>query len=291
MGGGYVGLELSQAMRRFGSEVTVIERDDRLVSQEDDDVTEALHELFEDEGIEVVLGVRVKRVSGRTGERVRITLDLNGAEKTLEGTHLLVVAGRTPNTDGIGLELAGVELTNHGYVKVNERLETTAPGIWAIGDVTGGPKFTHISFDDFRVISENMKGGHRVTTGRQVPYCLFTDPELARIGLSEKEARSRGVAYRLFKIPMSAVLRARTLSETRGFLKALVGVDDERILGFTALGPDAGEMMSAVQIAMIAELPYTKLRDAILTHPTMMEGLNELFSSVAASPKSTQANA
>jgi pyruvate/2-oxoglutarate dehydrogenase complex dihydrolipoamide dehydrogenase (E3) component len=291
MGGGYVGLELSQAMRRFGSEVTVIESAGRLVHQEDDDVTEALHALFNEEGMDVVWNGRIKRVSGKSGESVRITLDQNGVEKTLEGTHLLVAAGRTPNTDGMGLELAGVELTEHGYVKVNERLQTTAPGVWAMGDVTGGPKFTHISFDDFRVISDNLRGGNRVTTGRQVPYCLFTDPELARIGLSEKEARARGVAYRLFKIPMATVLRARTLSETRGFLKALVEVDGDRILGFTALGPDAGEMMSAVQIAMIAELPYTKLRDAVLAHPTMMEGLNELFSSVATTPRSAHANA
>ena len=274
IGGGYVGLELSQAMRRFGSDVTVIDRNDRLAHHEDDDVTEGLHALFKDEGIEVVLNARIQRISGKSGDHVQVVFGDGGREKTIEGTHLLVASGRTPNTENIGLELAGVELTRDGYVKVNERLETTAPGVWAVGDVTGGPMFTHISFDDFRVIRDNINGGNHVTTGRQVPFCMFTDPELARVGLSERQAQDRGIAYRMFKIPMEAVLRAHTLSETRGFLKALVEIDGDRILGFTAFGVDGGEIMSAVQIAMIAELPYTKLRDAVLTHPTLMEGLH-----------------
>src|SRR5580704_5803556 len=260
IGGGYVGLELSQAMRRFGSKVSVIERNDRLVHREDEDVTDALGSLFEDEGIDVVLNARVKGISGKSGKSVRIVIEQNGVEKTLDGTHLLVAAGRNPNTEGIGLELAGVELTNRGYVKVNERLETTAPGVWAVGDVAGSPHFTHISVDDFRVLLASLTGGNRVTTGRQVPFCLFTDPEFARVGLSEKEAKTRGIAYRLFKIPMEAVLRTHTLSETRGFLKALVEIDGDRILGFTAFGVDAGEIMSSVQIAMIAGLPFTALR-------------------------------
>ena len=279
IGGGYVGLELSQAMRRFGSEVTLIERNGQLVHQEDEDVTEALRNLFEDEGIDVILNVQVKRASGKSGQSVRITIEQNGAEKTVEGSHLLVASGRIPNTEVIGLELAGVELTDRGYVKVNERLQTTAPGVWAIGEVAGSPQFTHISVDDFRVVHDNLNGGNRVTTGRQVPFCLFTDPEFARIGLSETEAKARGIAYRLFKVPMEAVLRARTLSETRGFLKAVVETDGDRILGFTAFGVGAGEIMSSVQIAMIAGLPYTALRDAILTHPTLVEGLAPLFSS------------
>ena len=199
----------------------------------------------------------------------------------MKGSHLLVATGRTPNTEGLGLELAGVELTDRGYIKVNERLQTTAPGVWAIGEVAGSPQFTHISVDDFRVVHANLTGGNHVTTGRQVPYCLFTDPELARIGLSENEAKERGISYRLFKVPMEAVLRAHTLSETRGFLKALVEADGDRILGFTAFGVGAGEIMAAVQIAMIAGLPYTALRDAVLTHPTLVEGLIPLFSSVA----------
>jgi len=279
VGGGYVGIELSQAMRRFGSNVTVIERNGALVHQEDDDVTAGIRALFEDEGVDLVLNAHIRRVAGKSGERVQVVVEHAGKEKTIEGTHLLAASGRAPNTDGIGLELAGVKLTSDGYVKVNERLETTAAGVWAVGDVTGGPKFTHISFDDFQVIRDNINGGNRVTTGRQVPFCIFTDPELARVGLSEKQAQARGIAYRLFKIPLQEVLRARTLSETRGFLKALVETGGDRILGFTAFGADAGELMSAVQIAMIAELPYTKLRDAVLTHPTMAEGLIPLFSS------------
>jgi pyruvate/2-oxoglutarate dehydrogenase complex dihydrolipoamide dehydrogenase (E3) component len=286
IGGGYVGLELSQAMRRFGSKVTVIDRNDRLMHREDDDVTEALQNLFEDEGIDIVLNATVKRISGKSGQSVRIVIEQRGAEKTLEGSHLLVAAGRSPNTDGIGLELAGVELTDRGYIKVNERLQTTAPGVWAIGEVAGSPQFTHVSVDDFRVVYDSITGGKRVTTGRLVPFCLFTDPEFARVGLSEKEAKAQGIAYRLFKIPMEAVMRASTLAETRGFLKALVETGGDRILGFTGLGVGAGEVLSSVQIAMVAGLPYTALRDAILTHPTLVEGFIPLFSSVPSAPKS-----
>jgi pyruvate/2-oxoglutarate dehydrogenase complex dihydrolipoamide dehydrogenase (E3) component len=281
IGGGYVGIELSQAMRRFGSKVTVIDHNERLMAKEDEDVCEALRALLVDEDIGVHLNARIKRVSGKSGDSVTILFEQNGNEKTLTGSHLLVAAGRTPNTEGIGLELAGVELTDRGYIKVDERLQTTAPGVWAIGEVAGSPKFTHISVDDFRVVHANLTGGNRVTTGRQVPYCLFTDPELARIGLSETEAKAQGVPYRLFKVPMEANLRARTLSETRGFLKALVEANGDRILGFTALGVSAGEILASVQVAMIAGLPYTALRDAVLTHPTLVEGLIPLFSSVA----------
>jgi len=279
IGGGYVGIELSQAMRRFGSKVSVIDRNDSLLHREDDDVTEALRRLFEDEGIDILLNAQPKRVSGKSGEAVSIVLEQKGVEKTLEGSHVLVAAGRTPNTEGLGLELAGVELTGRGYIKVNDRLHTTAPGVWAIGEVAGSPQFTHISIDDFRVVRDNLAGGNHVTSGRQVPFCVFTDPEFARVGLSEKEAKAQGIAYRLFKIPMAAVLRARTLSETRGFLKALVESDGDRILGFTAVAVDGGEIMSSVQIAMIAGLPYTAFRDAVLTHPTLAEGLGALFSS------------
>ena len=290
VGGGYIGLELSQAMRRFGSKVTMIDRNDRLMHREDDDVTEALQKLFQDEGIDSVLNATVKRVSGKSGQSVRMVIEQRGAEKTLEGSHLLVAAGRSPNTDGIGLELAGVELTNRGHIKVNERLETTASGVWAIGEVAGSPQFTHVSVDDFRVVYDSINGGKRVTTGRLVPFCLFTDPEFARVGLSEKDAKAQGIPYRLFKIPMEAVMRATTMSETRGFLKALVEVDNDLILGFTGLGVDAGEVLSSVQIAMVAGLPYTALRDAMLTHPTLVEGLIPLFSSVPWVSKSGRAN-
>jgi pyruvate/2-oxoglutarate dehydrogenase complex dihydrolipoamide dehydrogenase (E3) component len=281
IGGGYIGLELSQAMRRFGSKVTVIDQNQRLMSREDEDVCEALRSLLEDEGIEVLLNARIKRVSGKSGQSVSIVIEQNGTETTLSSTHLLVATGRTPNTEGLGLELAGVELTERGFIKVNERLQTAAPGVWAIGEVAGSPLFTHISVDDFRVVYANITGGKRVTTGRQVPYCLFTDPELARIGLSEQEAKAKDIAYRLFKVSMDANLRARTLSETRGFMKALVEAESDRILGFTAFGVGAGEIMAAVQVAMIAGLPYTALRDAVLTHPTLVEGLIPLFSSLA----------
>ncbi|MEO8657722.1 MAG: FAD-dependent oxidoreductase [Bryobacteraceae bacterium] len=279
MGGGYIGLELAQAMGRFGSKVTIIERNARLVHNEDEDISEGLRSLFEQEGAEVICNANAEGVSGESGETVELTIRQGGAKKTVKGTHLLVATGRTPHTEGLGLADAGVKLTASGYIQVNARLETTAPGIWAIGESAGSPQFTHIAFDDFRVIRDNLAGGNRVTTGRQVPFCLFTDPEFARIGLNETEAKAQGIPYRVFKIPMAAVLRARTLAETRGFLKAVVAADSDQILGFAAFGVGAGETMASVQIAMLAGLPYTALRDAILTHPTLSEGLIVLFSS------------
>jgi pyruvate/2-oxoglutarate dehydrogenase complex dihydrolipoamide dehydrogenase (E3) component len=281
VGAGYVGVEMAQAMRRFGSGVTLIDRNARLMSKEDPDVCDALSSLLADEGIDILLSARIKQVSGKSGDSVSVVVEQKGIEKVLTGSHILVATGRKPNTEGLGLEMTGVELTDRGYIKVNERLQTTVPGVWAIGEVAGSPQFTHISIDDFRVVHSNLTGGNRVTTGRQVPYCLFTDPELARIGLNETEAEAQGIAYRLFKVPMETNLRARALSETRGFVKALVEVDSDRILGFTAFGAGAGETLAAVQIAMIAGLPYTALRDAVLTHPTLAEGLMSLFSSAA----------
>jgi pyruvate/2-oxoglutarate dehydrogenase complex dihydrolipoamide dehydrogenase (E3) component len=281
LGAGYVGLEFAQAMRRFGSQVTVVDRNERVIHGEDEDTTEGLQSLLEDEGIKLVLNAKLKSIAGVSGKSVRVTLSQNGTEKLLEGTHLLVAAGRVPNTKDIGLDLVGVELTERGYIKVNERLETTAPGVWAVGEVAGSPQFTHISEDDFRVVRDNLLGGNHVTTGRQVPFCLFTDPEFARIGMNEKEARARGIAYRLFKVPMTHVLRARSLMETRGFLKCLVERDSDRILGFAAFGVGAGEIMGCVQIAMLGGMPYTLLREAILAHPTIPEGLIALFSSAA----------
>src|ERR1700730_18297565 len=282
IGGGYVGLELAQAMRRFGSRVTIIERNGRLAHREDQDVTDMLHDLCRVEGIDVVTNARITHVEGKSGESVKLHGVRDGSEIILEATHLLNASGRTPNTQEIGLELAAVETTDRGYVKVNERLETTAPGVWAVGDCAGSPHFTHIAFDDFRTVRDNLAGGHRVTTGRQVPFCMFTDPEVARVGLSEMEAKERGITYRLAKIPMVAILRARTLSETRGFLKALIDTESDRILVFTALGVEAGNIIATVQGAMLAGLPYTILRDAIFTHPTMLEGLIPLFSAVPA---------
>ncbi len=212
----------------------------------------------------------------RSGQRT------TSGEHTIEGSDILVAAGRTPNTAGIGLEQAGVEATAHGYVRVNERLETTAAEVWAIGECAGSPQFTHASVDDFRIIRDNLAGAKRSTRDRLVPYCMFTDPPLARVGLSEGEAQRQGVTARVARLPMSAVRRTATTDETQGFMKVLVGGSDDRILGFTMIGAEAGEVMAAVQTAMLAELPYPMLRDAILAHPTMAEGLDSLFSNVPA---------
>ncbi len=278
LGGGYIGLEFAQAMRRFGSRVSILERNSTLLHREDADVSAGIESLFHDEGIELLLNATVQQVSGVSGEAVTVTYAQNGLTNTIDASHILVATGRTPNTAGLGLQAAGVAVDDRGYIVVNDRLETTAEGIWANGEVAGQPQFTHIAFDDFRILRDNFAGGNRTTTGRQVPYALFTDPEVAHIGLTETQARKQNLAYRLFKIPMAADLRTRTLSETLGFMKALVAEDDS-ILGFTVFGVDGGEIMSAVQIAMIGRLPFTALREAILTHPTLMEGLVVLFSS------------
>ena len=281
VGAGYVGLEFAQAMRRFGSRVTVIDHNGRLLSREDRDVSEGLATLFAEEGIATELGGAVTRVEGVSGTSVSVVIERDGAERTVKGTHLLVAAGRAPNTDELALCTAGVEQTDGGHVKVDERLQTTAPNVWAVGDVTGNPQFTHVGFDDFRIVHANINGGNRTTLRRLVPFCLYTDPELARVGLNEKEAAIQGLSYRLFKVPMTAVMRSYPAGENRGFMKALVG-DDDRILGFTAFGIQAGEVMSAVQVAMLAGAPYTMLRDAVLAHPTVAEGLIALFSTVPA---------
>jgi pyruvate/2-oxoglutarate dehydrogenase complex dihydrolipoamide dehydrogenase (E3) component len=280
VGGGYVGLELSQAMRRFGSKVTVIEAGPQLAGREDPDVGAALLELFHDEGIDVLLETHVSRVEGHSSQKVRVyAKDMHG-ERILEGTDLLVATGRTANTDGIGLERTGVELNDHGYIKVNERLQTTAANIWAAGDCAGSPQFTHVAYDDFRIVYQNLNGGNRTTRNRVIPFCMFTDPELTRVGRNESEARRDGVEYRLAKMPMADVLRTRTVSETRGFLKMLIGANSDEILGFTAFGFEASELMAAVQTAMVGRMPYTLLREAIFTHPTMSEGLIGLLASV-----------
>jgi len=281
LGGGYVGLELAQAYRRFGGRVTIVEQGPRLAGREDPEVSEEIRSILETEGIEVLLSTEIEQVEGRSGARVRARIATSDGPRTLEASDILVAAGRTPNTRGIGLEDTGIELTDRGYIRVNERLEAATPDTWAIGECAGSPQFTHVSLDDFRVIRDNLGGGNRTTEGRLVPYCMFIDPPLARIGMSEREARDNGVKVRVAKLPMRAVLRTRTTSETIGFMKALVG-DDDRIVGFAMIGADAGEVMAAVQIAMMADLPYTSLRDAILTHPTMAEGLNALFGNVLA---------
>jgi pyruvate/2-oxoglutarate dehydrogenase complex dihydrolipoamide dehydrogenase (E3) component len=278
MGGGYVGLELAQAMRRFGSQVTVIERGPQLAGGEDPDVAAAVLELFRDEGIEVLLDTRAVGVEGKSGREVRVLTTGPEGEAAVSGTDLLVAVGRTPNTAGIGLDRAGVELTGAGYVKVDEHLATTADGVWAMGECAGSPQFTHVAFDDFRIVRDGLNGGSRGTAGRLVPFCMFLDPELARVGCNETEARRRGIGYRLLRTPMAAVLRTRTLSEPRGFLKMLIAADSDEILGFTAFGAEASELMAAVQVAMVGRMPYTTLRTAIFTHPTAAEGLTTLLS-------------
>ena len=280
LGGGYVGLELAQTYRRFGSRVTIVEQGPRLAGREDPDVADAIARIFSDEGIEVLVAAETRRVKGRSGQGVSVTVRTAQGDRTIEGSDILVAAGRTPNTAAIGLDKAGIELDAHGYVAVNDRLETSAPEVWALGDCAGSPQFTHVSFDDFRVIRDNLAGAYRSTRDRLVPFCMFTDPPLARVGLSEAEAHRRGIGVRVAKLPMSAVLRTWTISESGGFMKALVDSHGDRILGFTILGPEAGEVVAAVQTAMLAGLPYTGLRDAILTHPTMAEGLTTLFASV-----------
>jgi pyruvate/2-oxoglutarate dehydrogenase complex dihydrolipoamide dehydrogenase (E3) component len=279
LGAGYVGLELAQAMRRLGSRVTVIDHNSHPLHHEDEDVVEALHSLLKDEGIELALNSKIKRVSGTSGQSVEIAVEILGNTASIVGTHLLVAAGRVPNTKNIGLEKAGIELTEDGFVKVDARLKTSAPGVWAVGEVAGSPQFTHVSVDDFRVVHDNLMGGNRVTTGRSIPFCLFTDPEFARVGLSEKEAVARGIEYRLFKIPMAEVLRAQSVMETRGFMKCLVERRTNLILGFSMFGQGAGDVMTCIQVAMVAGLPYTALRDLMIAHPTFAEGLGSLFSS------------
>ena len=282
IGGGYVGLELAQAYRRFGSRVSIIEAGPQLAGREDSDVAAAILEMLRDEGIVVHLEAKVLGVQGRSGETVSLQMRTPSGDQTIEGSDILVAVGRTPNTSGIGLDLAGVAVDTRGYIAVNHRLETSASNVWAVGECAGSPQFTHVSFDDFRIIRDNLAGGDRTTRNRLVPYCLFTDPPLARVGLSEREAQRQGIAVRVAKLPIVAVLRSRTISETRGFLKALVEADGNRILGFTMLGAEAGEVMAVVQTAMLASMPYTGLRDAIIAHPTMAEGLGALFSNILA---------
>jgi pyruvate/2-oxoglutarate dehydrogenase complex dihydrolipoamide dehydrogenase (E3) component len=280
LGGGYVGLELAQAMRRFGSQVTVIEAGPQLAGREDPDVGAALLDLFQDEGIEVWLGYEVGEVEGRSGEAVRVRANGTQGKRTFEGSDLLVATGRRANTDGLSLELTGVQLNEHGYIKVDERLRTTSEHIWAMGDCAGSPQFTHVAENDFSIVHDNLNGGNRTTRNRLIPFCMFTDPELVRVGRNETEARRDGIEYRLAKMPMAEVLRTRTVSEPRGFMKILIARHSDEILGFSAFGFEASELLAAVHTAMVGRLPYTTLRQAIFTHPTVSEGLGGLLARV-----------
>ncbi|HWB08572.1 MAG TPA: FAD-dependent oxidoreductase [Pirellulales bacterium] len=277
LGGGYVGLEFAQAMRRFGGRVTIIQRGPRLLDREDPDVSDALLQLMKDEGIGVWLQTEIAHVTGISGSGVALQLRTGTQERGLEASDILVAAGRTPNTDRLDAARAGVDLDSRGYIRVNDRLQASASDVWAMGECAGSPQFTHVGEDDCRVVLDNLAGGSRTTRDRLIPYCLFTDPELAHVGMSESEARAKNVVYRIASMSMAIVLRTHTLSQTRGFMKALIGSDD-RILGFTAFGAEASELMAVVQTAMLGGLPYTVLRDAIFTHPTAAEGLLGLFS-------------
>ena len=278
LGGGYVGVEFAQAYRRFGSRVTIVEYGPQLLGREDPDVAAAVRSIFEEDGIDVVTGAQTREVGGHSGDAVRLRITTADGEQTIEGTDILVAAGRTPNTRHIGLEQARIALDERGFVKVNDRMQTSADGVWAVGECAGSPQFTHAALDDYRVVRDNLAGIERTTSSRLIPYCAFIDPELGRVGLDETMAKEQGIAVRTAKIAMTSVLRARAIGETRGFMKMLIAADSDRILGFTMLGAQASEVIAVVQVAMLAGLPCTKLRDAILTHPTMAEGLNVLLS-------------
>jgi pyruvate/2-oxoglutarate dehydrogenase complex dihydrolipoamide dehydrogenase (E3) component len=279
VGGGYVGLELAQAFRRFGSRVTILQRGARIATDQDADVAEALLQIIRQEGIEVLLNADLRKVDGLSGTDVRLHVQIDCGDHMVEGTHILVATGRLPNTENIGLEKAGIELDGRGYFKVDHALRATAPDVWAMGDCAGGPQFTHVAYDDFRIVRDSLAGHERSTVERLIPSCMFSDPQLAHIGLNERTAQQRAIPYRLAKLPMASVLRTRTISETQGFMKALIGEDD-RILGFTALGVEAGELMAAVQMVMLAKMPYMVIRDAVVAHPTVAEGLMFLLTSV-----------
>jgi pyruvate/2-oxoglutarate dehydrogenase complex dihydrolipoamide dehydrogenase (E3) component len=277
LGGGYIGLEFAQMFRRFGSRVTVIERNPQFLPREDADVAEHVLAVFRDDGIEVLTAAATTRVEGRSGDAIRVTVTTPTGERTIEGTDLLVALGRVPNTEGLNAAAAGVELDPRNFVKVNDRLETTAAGVYAVGDVNGGPQFTHVSFDDYRILKANLAGGNRSTAGRVVPYSLFIDPELGRVGLTEADARKQGFKVKVATLPAAAIPRAKTTGETRGFLKAVVDAATGRILGAAVFAAEGGEIIAAVQMAMLAGLPATAVRDAVFAHPTMTEGLGDLF--------------
>jgi pyruvate/2-oxoglutarate dehydrogenase complex dihydrolipoamide dehydrogenase (E3) component len=281
LGGGYVGLEMAQAFRRFGSQVTVIEAGHQLMGREDPDVADTMQRILNQEGVRLLRSTETLNVSGRSGGEVTLTVrTAAGEEEKIQGSDILVAAGRVPNTAGIGLEEAGVELDARGYIRVNDRLETTAPHVWALGECAGSPQFTHVSVDDFRIIADNQAGANRSTRDRLVPYCVFTDPPLAHVGLSERDAQHMGIAVRVATLPMEVVLRTHTTGETSGFMKILVSGSDDRILGFTMIGSEAGEVMAAIQTAILAGLPYMTLRDAVIAHLTMAEGLGPLLANV-----------
>jgi len=280
LGGGYTGIEMAQAYRRFGSRVTIIEPGPQIMGREDTDVAEQIAAALTGEGVEIVLSAQPLGVDGLNGESVSVTVRSASAERRIEGSHLLVAVGRVPNTADIGLDTAGIALNAHGIIQVDAQLKTTASGVWAIGECAGSPQFTHVSVDDFRIVRDNMAGRHRTTNERLIPHVVFTDPPLARLGLSEGEAQRQAIPCRVAKLPMRKVLRTLATGETEGFMKVLIGATDDRILGFAMIGSEAGEVMAAIQTAMLARLPYSGLRDAVFAHLTVAEGLGPLLESL-----------
>jgi pyruvate/2-oxoglutarate dehydrogenase complex dihydrolipoamide dehydrogenase (E3) component len=278
LGGGVIAVEFGQLFRRLGARVTIVQRGPKLLGREDPDVADALAEILREDGIEILLGAEARRVAPTEDGMIRLTVATAAGERDLIGGHLLAAAGRTPNTDRLDPAAGGVRLDERGYVPVDDRLETNVPGVYALGDVNGGPAFTHVSYDDYRIIKANLlDGGQRTTADRPVPYVVFTDPQLGRVGLSETEARKQGRSIRVAKLPMSSVARALEVDEPRGFMKAIVDAETEQILGATVLALEGGELMSLLEIAMLGKLPYTALRDAVFAHPTLAESLNNLF--------------
>ena len=278
VGGGYIAIEFGQMFRRYGSQVTIIERGEQLLAREDSDVAEEVYKILREDGIDVRLKARASRVETNEQGEIQLTVSGDGGEATVKGSHLLIATGRRPNVDHLNLGAAGVEMDEKGYVKVNDRLETNVPGIYAIGDIKPGPAFTHISYDDFRIIQANLlQNGNARIEGRPVPYTIFMDPQLGRVGLTEKEARAQGRSIRVAKLSMDNVARGIEFGETRGFMKAIVDAETNQILGCAILGMEGGEVMSVLQVAMMGKLPYTVIRDGIFAHPTLAESLNNLF--------------
>ncbi len=281
LGGGYVGLEFGQMFRRFGSKVTIVERGPHVLGREDQDVAEEVQKILSADGIDIRLRTTARHLQPADNDGVQLTVEYDGETSTIVSSHLLVAAGHIPNTETLNLEAAGVETDNRGYVKVNGKLETNVEGIWAIGDVKGGPAFTHISYDDFRIIKAGLLDNEEKSTeGRLVPYTVFIDPQLGRVGLSEQQARDKGHDIKVAKLPMSSVARAIETDETRGFMKAVVDAKSKKILGCAILGVNGGELMNMIEIAMMGELPYTALLDATFAHPTLGESLNNLFMTI-----------
>jgi len=271
LGGGYVGLEFGQMFRRFGSKVTIVQSGGHLLNGEDPDVAQEVAHILEEDGITVLLNGRASRVTGANGE-VDVEVAQQGRSLTVTGSDLLVATGRTPNSDTLNLGAAGIQVDKRGFIHVNDRLETTAPGIYALGDIKGGPAFTHISYDDFRIIRSNLlEKGNATTEGRLVPYTLFIDPQLGRIGITEAEARAQKKNIRVAKMPMTSVARALEVDETRGFMKTIVDADANQILGAAVLAFEGGEIMAMLQLAMMGKLPYTTLKEAVFAHPTLAE--------------------